>query len=290
MRLGVLILPDRPWTEAQATWRRAEDLGFHHAWTYDHLTWRGLRDSPWHAAIPTLTAAALVTSRIRLGTLVASPHFRHPVAFAKELVTLDSISNGRVIVGIGAGSANEDATVLGVDHRPRPHRAERFEEFVHLLELVLRQPMTTYEGKFFSAHEARRLPACVQEPRVPFAIAATGPRGMRLAARHAAIWVTTGDRRRIGVLPPAQGALEIAAQIERLNEACAEVGRDPVSIRRLVLTGPLLDAGLASPAAFRDAIGRYQEVGVTDLVAHWPRESEPYVGDLATFERAIAGR
>ena len=107
MRLGVLILPDRPWTEAQATWRRAEDLGFHHAWTYDHLTWRGLRDSPWHAAIPTLTAAALVTSRIRLGTLVASPHFRHPVAFAKELVTLDSISAAHSAFVIHARRAAE---------------------------------------------------------------------------------------------------------------------------------------------------------------------------------------
>ena len=113
---------------------------------------------------------------------------------------------------------------------------------------------------------------------------------MRLAARHAAIWVTTGDRRRTDVLPAAQGALEIATQIDRLNEACAEVGRDPASIRRLVLTGPLLDAGMASPAAFRDAIGRYEEVGVSDLVVHWPRESEPYAGDARVFERAIADR
>ena len=195
------------------------------------------------------------------------------------------------MVGIGAGSASDDATVLGVDHRPPgSNRAARFEEFVHLLDLVLRQPLTTYQGKFFSAHEARRLPACVQESRIPFAIAATGPRGMRLAARHAAIWVTTGDRNRTGVLPPAPGAIEIAAQIDRLNEACVEVGRDPASIRRLVLTGPLLDSGLASPSAFRDAIARYQAVGVTDLVVHWPRESEPYVGDVAAFERAIGDR
>ena len=96
-------------------WRRAEELGFDHAWTYDHLAWRSLRDGPWFGAIPTLTAAAMVTDRIRLGTLVASPNFRHPVPFAKELMTLDDISGGRLAAGIGAGGTGWDAAMLGAD-------------------------------------------------------------------------------------------------------------------------------------------------------------------------------
>src|SRR5712691_6295579 len=100
MRIGVLILPDFRWSTAQNAWRRAEELGFAHAWTYDHLAWRTLRDAPWFAALPTLTAAASVTTTIRLGTLVASANFRHPVAFAKELMTLDDISGGRLTVGL----------------------------------------------------------------------------------------------------------------------------------------------------------------------------------------------
>ena len=91
MHLGVLILPEFPWATAQSVWRRAEELGFEHAWTYDHLAWRSFRDLTWFAAVPTLTAAAMATERIRLGTLVASPNFRHPVPFAKELVALDDI-------------------------------------------------------------------------------------------------------------------------------------------------------------------------------------------------------
>jgi hypothetical protein len=89
VRLGVVILPELRRAELVSTWRRAEELGFDHAWTYDHLAWRSLRDSPWFGAIPTLVAAATATTRIRLGTLVASPNFRHPVSFARELIALD---------------------------------------------------------------------------------------------------------------------------------------------------------------------------------------------------------
>src|SRR5436190_22663703 len=76
MRRGVLILPEFRWSTAEPPWRRADELGFDHAWTYDHLAWRSLRDSTWFGAIPTLTAAAMATQRIRLGPLVASPYAR----------------------------------------------------------------------------------------------------------------------------------------------------------------------------------------------------------------------
>src|ERR671918_474002 len=113
MRVGVVILPELRWSEAAARWGRAEELGFDHAWTYDHLAWRSLRDSAWFGAVPTLAAVAAVTSSIRLGTLVASPNFRHPVPFARELVSLDDVSGGRLTVGLGAGGEGWDATVLG---------------------------------------------------------------------------------------------------------------------------------------------------------------------------------
>ncbi|HZI97226.1 MAG TPA: LLM class flavin-dependent oxidoreductase, partial [Actinomycetales bacterium] len=110
MRIGVVVLPQQRWAEAAARWRALEDMGFDHAWTYDHLAWRSLADEPWFATVPTLTAAALVTSRIRLGTWVASPNYRHPVTFAKELMSLDDVSGGRFELGIGAGGIGFDAT------------------------------------------------------------------------------------------------------------------------------------------------------------------------------------
>ena len=103
MRYGLLILPQARWSVAREQWRAAEALGFDHAWTYDHLTWRSLRDRDWFASLPVLTAAATATERLRLGTLVTSPNFRHPVPLAKELMGLDDISGGRITVGIGAG-------------------------------------------------------------------------------------------------------------------------------------------------------------------------------------------
>jgi alkanesulfonate monooxygenase SsuD/methylene tetrahydromethanopterin reductase-like flavin-dependent oxidoreductase (luciferase family) len=285
VRFGVVILPDARWSEAAGRWRRADELSFDTAWTYDHLSWRSLRDDPWFAMVPTLAAAASVTRRVRLGPLVASPNFRHPVPFAKELVALDDLSGGRLVVGLGAGGTGWDATVLGAPSWSPQERAERFEEFVVLTDRLLRSPATTFEGRFYSADEARSVPGCVQQSRAPFAIAATGRRGLRLAATHGEAWVTTGDRSTPGPVPAAEGAVMVAAQIARLEEACAAVGRDPATVDRVVLTGPELDPGLSSVEAFADVAGRYAEVGVTDVVVHWPREDEPYAADLATFER-----
>jgi len=290
VRVGVCILPELSWTDQRVLWQRAEALGFDHAWTYDHLAWRSLRNDPWFGAIPTLTAAALATERIRIGPLVASPNFRHPVPFAKELVTLDDISEGRLMLGIGAGGEGWDATVLG--HAPwlPVERAERFAEFVEVLDVVLRAPAASYTGTWYSANEARTYPGCVQQPRIPFAVAAGGPRGMALAARFGEMWVTTGDRTGDGSLDAARGAALVGAQIEMLETACADGGRDPASIARLVLTGAELDAGLQSEDAFADTVGRYAAVGVTDLVVHWPRHSEPYAGDPVAFERIFSTR
>jgi alkanesulfonate monooxygenase SsuD/methylene tetrahydromethanopterin reductase-like flavin-dependent oxidoreductase (luciferase family) len=102
-RLSTVILPTRRWHEGgRDQWQRAEELGFHTAYTYDHLSWRNtFRDGPWFGAVPTLTAAATATARMRLGTLVTSPNFRHPVTLAKELITLDDVSDGRITLGIG---------------------------------------------------------------------------------------------------------------------------------------------------------------------------------------------
>jgi alkanesulfonate monooxygenase SsuD/methylene tetrahydromethanopterin reductase-like flavin-dependent oxidoreductase (luciferase family) len=288
LRLGVVILPELPWTTARRVWRRAEELGFDHAWTYDHLAWRSLRDSPWFGAIPTLTAAATATQRIRLGTLVASPNFRHPVPLARELITLDDVSGGRFTLGIGAGGTGWDATMLGQTPWSARERADRLAEFVDLLDRLLREPATSYDGRYYSANEARSVPGCVQRPRIPFAIAAAAPRGMQLAATYGGTWVTTGERLVERPMRAADGVRVVRDQMARLDDACAQIGRDPASLRRLVLAGPVLDGGLASLDAFRDTIGLYAAAGVTDFVVHWPRQDEPYAGDLRTFEHIIA--
>jgi alkanesulfonate monooxygenase SsuD/methylene tetrahydromethanopterin reductase-like flavin-dependent oxidoreductase (luciferase family) len=272
LRLGIVILPEDRWSATRERWIAAEEYGFDHAWTYDHLTWRMFRDQPWFGAMPTLTAAAMVTKRIRLGMLVASPNFRHPVPFAKESMTLDDIAEGRLSLGIGAGGDGWDATVLGQRKWSTGERADRFDEFVRLLDRLLRDPKTTHPGRFYSAEEARMIPGCVQRPRIPFAVAAAGPRGMRLAVEFADTWVTTDDR--------GTGEAEIA----RLEEFCQEKNRDPASLRRLVLVG-FSHNPLRGVSEFEDIAGRYAEAGFSDMVIHWPRNSEPFAGERSTLDR-----
>jgi alkanesulfonate monooxygenase SsuD/methylene tetrahydromethanopterin reductase-like flavin-dependent oxidoreductase (luciferase family) len=280
MHLSTVILPVFPWREGRAVWRRAEELGFHAAYTYDHLTWQSFRGAPWHGTVPTLAAAAAVTERIRLGTMVASPNFRHPVPFAKELMTLDELSGGRFTLGIGAGGEGFDATVLNEGHWSAGERADRFAEFTRLLDKLLTQDETTETaGAHYRAFEAEMLPGSTQRPRMPFHVAAIGPRAMRLAAELGQGWVTFGASE--------DGPRVVAGQIERLREACAARGRD---VAELELT--LLNMGrseqerpLASFEAFVDWAGRYQEVGITELVLHWPIAQSEFAADLKVFER-----
>jgi alkanesulfonate monooxygenase SsuD/methylene tetrahydromethanopterin reductase-like flavin-dependent oxidoreductase (luciferase family) len=218
----------------------------------------------------------MATERLRIGTLVASPNFRHPLTLAKELIALDDISGGRVIAGIGSGGVGWDATMLGQRPWSRRERSERFAEFVELVDLLLREPAVSWEGTYYSVAEARTYPGCVQRPRLPLAVAAAGAKAMGVAARYGDLWVTLGD---------PEGVRPVSDQLRQLEEACARVGRDPASLRALVLTGPRLASGLASVEEFRDTVGRYEEIGVTDYVVHWPRATEPYAADLATFER-----
>ena len=96
MKLSVVILPAKRWSEASAMWRRADEYGLHAAYTYDHLSWRTFRDKAWFTMIPTLTAAAGVTTSLRLGPLVTTPNFRHPLLLCKDLLALDDVSGGRI--------------------------------------------------------------------------------------------------------------------------------------------------------------------------------------------------
>ncbi|MFI1186733.1 LLM class flavin-dependent oxidoreductase [Streptomyces californicus] len=288
LRLSTVILPVDRWREGgRAKWQRAEDFGFHAAYTYDHLSWRGFRDGPWFGALPTLTAAATATDRLRLGTLVTSPNFRHPVTLAKELISLDDISGGRVTLGIGAGGNGFDATALGQEAWTPKERADRFGEFVPLLDRLLTEGAVSQKGDFYTAEEARNLPGCMQKPRLPFAVAATGPRGLKLAARHGQAWVTTGDPKLYDEGTPKQSVEALRGQIERLGKACAEVGREVAGLDKILLQGftPDRNRPLESVDAFVDFAGRHQELGFTEIVLHWPIPDSDFAADEAVFER-----
>ena len=313
MRVGITLLPELAWAEDRERWRAVEAYGYDHAWTFDHLAWRSLADSPWFATVPTLTAAALSTTTLRLGTWVATPNFRHPVPFAKELMTLDHLSGGRLNVGVGAGTEGYDASMLGssasasersstggVGGRPpsgsgQPalspgRRHARFVEFVEVLARVLGEPRTSWTGDWYTVDGARTVPGCVQRPHPPFVVAANGPKGMRLALEQGAGWVTT-----TGAPPEADADEWWAAAREKAARFDAVIAaQDPDELvsmegfaRYLNLEGRTSD--FSSVEQVVDALGRAAGLGYTDVVIAWPRPDGAMAGDPGLVE-ALAAR
>ncbi|HEY0690222.1 MAG TPA: LLM class flavin-dependent oxidoreductase [Kribbella sp.] len=279
MRFGITILPEYRWSDAAPRWRGAEELGFDHAWTYDHLTWGGLPDSPWYGTTPTLTAAALVTSTIKLGTFVTSPNFRHPLTLTREVLALDDISGGRFLCGIGSGGMI-DSTILGGDLLTPRQTVDRLAEFVELLDKLLTTDAVDYQGEYFSTRNARTLPGCVQQPRVPFVMAANGPRSLRLATRYGAGWVTTG-RKADDFDTWFESVVDLSRRLDGVLES---EGRDGAEFDRYLA----LDSArysLSSVSAFEDVVGRAAELGFTDVITHWPRADGVYGGSEDVLEQ-----
>jgi alkanesulfonate monooxygenase SsuD/methylene tetrahydromethanopterin reductase-like flavin-dependent oxidoreductase (luciferase family) len=286
MRFGLVVLADRRWQQAARRWRLAEHYGFDHAWTYDHLGWRTLVDGPWFDAVPTLTAAALVTERIKLGTLVASPNFRHPVSFMRQLTALDDISSGRILLGLGAGAGapSFDSHVLGGPALSPRQRVDRYAEFAELLDLLLRTDHVTWAGRYYTAVDARNLPGCVQQPRIPFVMAAEGSRSIALAARLGDGWVTTGSR----AAGPATWWQCVGDSMSRFADALAAAGRDPSQVPTYLSLDASGVYALSSSGCFTDAVGRAGELGFSDVITHWPRPDGPYAGHESVLEAVAA--
>jgi alkanesulfonate monooxygenase SsuD/methylene tetrahydromethanopterin reductase-like flavin-dependent oxidoreductase (luciferase family) len=287
VRVGVLMLPTDPWPETLARARRLEALGFDHLWTYDHLSWRRYRERPWFAAVPWLTGLAAATERVRLGPMVTSPNFRHPLTLAKDAIALDHVSNGRLVLGVGAGGVGFDSTVFGEEPLPPRDRVARFQEFVAALDLLLREPAASHRGRYYTIDDARLVPGCVQQPRLPLAIAAAGRRSLGIVARHADSWITYGAPD--DAAGPAAIERAVREQIAGLERACDTIGRDPSTIDRIYLIGNTAERPTAGIDAFREFASRYAVLGFTDLVFHHPRADDPVWDDPVEIVDTIAG-
>lgn len=281
MRFGICILPDLTWRESRPRWQRAEEMGFDHAWTYDHLVWGGLPDSRWFSCIPTLTAAATVTRHIDLGAFVVSPNFRHPVAFSREVATLVDISDGRFLLGLGAGGTPDD-TVLGGDRLPPKQRVDRLQEFTLLLDRTLRDDHVDADGRYYRARDMRLVGEPVR-PRVPFLLAGNGPRSVRFAAQHGDGWITTGT--------PSETVDDwfdgIRASCDVLTETLGKDGITEEFPRYLSLDASPRNA-LESIDLFDEMVGRASSLGFTDVIVHWPRSSEPYLAPDHVLDEVAA--
>lgn len=288
MRIGLVILPSDRWIEARPQWEWADRAGFHTAWTYDHIRWGGMPDGPWHAAVPVLAAAAAVTERVRLGTLVATPNFRHPVTLARDALALDDLSGGRLDLGLGPGSEGPDAKALGQEPWARGERMTRFGEFLQVLQAIVDGEPTTQTSirtAHYTADEAPSTPGALQHP-LPLTIAAGGPRGLRLAARYGRDWVTIGPTGG-GARTPETVLEAVRRQLPLLEEACRSVGREPAGVGKVLLWTPT-EPVIESLDQFDELVAPYDELGFDQFVVHHPAQTGPYGGDAAIFEQIAA--
>ena len=249
--------------------------------------WPGgpLPTRPGTPRCPTLAAAALTTSRLWLGTFVASPNFRHPVPFAKELMTLDVMSAGRMLVGVGAGGPGFDAAVLG-GRRCRDASARTGSRSSSRCSTCCfgnpRPP-----GPATGSRRSRRgpFPDRVQQPRPPLVVAGNGPRGIRLALRIGDGWATNGVAEPPGAGQGGEewwrGVAEAARRLDAAAGTRGNAGRVPPGPRHGLRDGRSPVAGAdAGPPRPRGGAGLHRRV------IAWPRDSEPLRGSTAVLERA----
>jgi len=268
LALSCVVLPDSAPADFVARVRDVEQAGARTAWTYDHLSWGGLRGAPWFATVPLLAAAATATTTVRLGTQVATPNFRHPVPFAQEVMTLDHLSGGRIDLGVGAGARDFDARVLGQPELTLRERADRFEEWVSVLLRALPGGTTDHAGRYFRAVDALVVPGSLQPPHVPLTVAATGPRGMRLAAEHADAWVTYGPYDRS--LPPDEWLTAVGEQNARFGAVLAEVAPHR-AVRRIAQVALDEQRPFADADTYARLVQGLAAAGFDEVAVHWPR-------------------
>jgi F420-dependent oxidoreductase-like protein len=273
VRFGIVTDQNLPWPELVERWQLFEALGFDSAWDCDHFVQPSRPGGPYFEAWTLLAGLAAVTRRIRVGVLVSSNTFRHPALLAKQAVTLDHISNGRLDLGLGAGWYEPEHPMFGLELWPPKERVDRFEEAVELIDRWLSAETTSYSGKYYQLNDAPTRPKPVQQPRPPLVLGGHRPRMLRIIARYADTWNSFGT---VG---------EMRERNARLDEACASLGRDPASIVRSLYgwAARLPSDPWASVEAFRDMVGHYSEAGVNEFLIDQPRPEQ-----RAVLERVAA--
>jgi alkanesulfonate monooxygenase SsuD/methylene tetrahydromethanopterin reductase-like flavin-dependent oxidoreductase (luciferase family) len=293
MRFSMISLTHAPFEVLVGQFRWYESLGFDTAWVDDDLIRPRVSD---YEAWTTLGALARETSRIRIGTLVSTIAFRHPSFLAAQAITVDHLSGGRVSVGLGSGACCPEFNALvGHDEWSSAERADRFAEQVLVLSVLLRGEPIDHAGPHYPT-AILQPPLPVQRPAIPLVLAAHGPRGLRLAARHAAGWNCFGGQSYGGPERTFAEAVEKTREmLADLDRACAEAGRDPSTIDRSILAFAVKPDPLWSLDWFDEYVGAYEALGIDEITFFWPPFFHPD-GELvpkstvAAFERIAGAR
>jgi probable F420-dependent oxidoreductase len=286
------------WSDLLAMAQTAEEIGFDVLWVSDHMGFVG-DSGEWEGcweAWTLLSALAVSTSRVQLGNYVLAMPYRHPAVLAKMAETLDEVSGGRVILGIGAGWNKPEFDAFDF---PFKDRFDRFEDGLRIVCSMLRTGRADHEGKVVSARGALIKPRGPRPEGLPVIVGAEGPRMLRLAAELADGWDG-------GNTPANDDARNL---LRRVDEACRSVGRDPATLSRsleaVVRTIPVSNGEppernelRGSPDELASALLRYADLRIRHLVitvhpqtADGVRAFAPVIGAMAahTVERVGAG-
>jgi probable F420-dependent oxidoreductase len=247
----------------------AEQLGYDSIWLYDHLLYRSKRGKTtgiWEGW-SMLSALAASTTRVELGTLVACNSFRNPALLAKMAHTVDEISGGRLVLGLGAGWNEPEYQAFGF---PFDHRVDRFEEALQIVRPLLKEGRVDFQGRYYQARDCEITPRSPRPGGPPLMVGSFGPRMMRLTAQYADLW-------NYGYLTLPRSLVKPRRAMEK---ACREVGRDPASLPVTVMVSLAWPALLGwkepkkrgvlcgSPEEIAQAIAGYDQMGVTHLMFH----------------------
>jgi F420-dependent oxidoreductase-like protein len=272
-RFGLCVDPNLSWSSMVARFQRAEELGFDSVWDCDHYQQPSRPTGPYFEGWTLLAGLAAVTKTIRLGNLVSCNTFRHPALLAKEAITVDHISNGRLDFGLGAGWFVEEHQRFGLGWPPPAELVERFREGVEICDSMFRNELTTYRGKYYQLEEAPCRPRPIQQPRPRFMLGGHRPRMLRIVAEYADAWNSFGTTE------------ELRERNQILDEQCAALGRDPSTISRSLYGWASIMPydPWSSVDAFHDCIGRYRDVGINEFIIDYPPDRQ-----LQVLERVAA--
>jgi alkanesulfonate monooxygenase SsuD/methylene tetrahydromethanopterin reductase-like flavin-dependent oxidoreductase (luciferase family) len=284
LRFHVLLLPNVDWPELRDRVVWLEELGFEVAALADHFVDWTNPVVPWLESWTALAALAEATRTIRLATIVTQIPLRNPAMLARQVLTLDHISNGRIELGLGTGLPIDPSYAMaGLPNWDATERVDRFGEYVDLVGQLLAQEITTYEGRYYRAEGAIMNPRPVQLPRPPLLVAALAPRMLRHAARYADIWNSLSFRPTF-----AEQLTETRARCEAIDAECAAIGRDPATLRR---SYTMFDAQARarggtigyyeSVERFSDEVSQAVALGISDVGFYYPLDP----AQRATFER-----
>jgi alkanesulfonate monooxygenase SsuD/methylene tetrahydromethanopterin reductase-like flavin-dependent oxidoreductase (luciferase family) len=243
------------WPQLTAQWQMAEELGFDSIFLFDHfMALYADPDGPCLEASTLLSALALKTSRIKIGVLVYGNTHRHPAVFAKEMTTIDHVSDGRVIIGIGTGWNEREHAAYSIPFPSAGDRVEMLDEAIQIMRSLFSERRTTFSGQHYSLTDAPFSPKPVQH-HIPIMVGGDRPRMLKLIATRADIW--DSGRTPDGV---REGLATIAGH-------CAETGRDPAEIVCSVSLGA---DKLEDEVGFMEMVRGYRQAGADQLLFDFP--------------------